>query len=419
MPLGLSISLNLYWEDVTDVMDFDRASLLDYPIYKLQGKRVFVRADLNDPADSEGNLTGDMRLRAVAPTLAYLCAAKAKVILASHFGRPKNKESNFSLKGVRKKLSGMLNFNINFIAECAGRELEDFVSNDLKNGEILLIENLRFCPGETKNDMQYARYLASLSDMFVQEAFGACHREHASMVSVPKLLPSFAGFLLEKEVTALSKLTKSPERPFLLILGGKKVSDKIKLINNLIEKVDAICIGGGMAFAFLKASGYDVGKSYVEEAIDDVARQILYKAGELGKKIILPVDIMVAKDILSGSECKLVDAFRIPSDWYGVDIGPNTLELFKEEIFKAKTILWNGPMGVFEIPEFSWGSRALALAVAISEAVSVCGGGDTSDVLRLTNMVNYFSHVSTGGGAALKFLEGEKLPGIDALPKIM
>ena len=398
---------------------FDRASLLDYPIYKLRGKRVFVRADLNDPADSDGNLTGDMRLRAVVPTLAYLCAAKAKVILASHFGRPKNKESNFSLKGVRKKLSEMLNFNINFIAECNGKELEDFIANDLKDGEILLIENLRFCPGETKNDMQYARYLASLADMFVQEAFGACHREHASIASVPKLLPSFAGFLLEKEVVALSKILKSPERPFLLILGGKKVSDKIKLINNMIEKVDAICVGGGMAFAFLRANGYDVGKSFVEESIDDVARQILYKAGEMGKKIILPVDVLVAKDILSGSECRLVDAHRIPADWYGVDIGPKTLEIFKEEILRAKTILWNGPMGVFEFPEFSWGSRALALAVALSDAISVCGGGDTADVLRLTNMVNYFSHVSTGGGAALKFLEGEKLTGIDVLPKIL
>jgi 3-phosphoglycerate kinase len=288
------------------------------------------------------------------------------------------------------------------------------MSKELKNGEVLLLENLRFCPGETKNDPESARFLASLADIYVAEAFGACHREHASISSVPKIIPSMAGFLLAKEINTLNKLLHNPEQPLVVVAGGKKVSDKIKVIGNLIDKVDSICVGGGMSFAFLKAKGYEIGRSYVEDNMDNVAKEIL---GNNGKKILLPVDVMVAKELKSASESKVVNVDEIPPDWYGVDIGPKTIEMFKAQISKAKTIFWNGPLGIFEIPDFSYGTRIVGLYIALSSAITVSGGGDTAEAVRMMNLDQHFTHVSTGGGAALKFLEGDDLPGISALPE--
>ncbi|AEE15238.1 Phosphoglycerate kinase [Thermodesulfobium narugense DSM 14796] len=394
-------------------MEFNKKLLIDFPVYQLEGKRVFVRADLNDPADSEGNLTGDMRIRAVLPTIGYLVNARAKVILASHFGRPKNREKEFSLRGVKKRLEELSSFRIHLAPDCQGEDVVK-LSKELKNGEVLLLENLRFCPGETKNDPEYARFLASLGDIYVAEAFGACHREHASISSVPKLIPSMAGFLLAKEINTLNKLLHNPEQPLVVVAGGKKVSDKIKVIGNLIDKVDSICVGGGMSFAFLKAKGYEIGRSYVEDNMDAVAKEIL---GNNGKKILLPVDVMVAKELRPASESKVVNVDEIPPDWYGVDIGPKTIEMFKAQISKAKTIFWNGPLGIVEIPDFSYGTRIVGLYIALSSAITVSGGGDTAEVVRMMNLDQHFTHVSTGGGAALKFLEGADLPGISVLPE--
>jgi 3-phosphoglycerate kinase len=285
----------------------------------------------------------------------------------------------------------------------------------LKDGEILLLQNLRFHPGETSNDEEFAKFLASLADIYVFEAFGTAHRKHASVVSLPKFLPSMIGFLTEKEINTINGLIEQAKKPFLFILGGKKISDKIRVFERLLDKAQIICIGGAMACTFFKALGYQVGKSFYEEDSLDVARAIMKKAEQRGCKLLLPQDVMVAKTISDNTETKYVSREEIPEDYQVVDIGPKTFEIYKKEINSANTILWNGPMGIYEIPKFSWGSKSIALTIGMSKAIKICGGGDTAEVLNSSNLISHFDHISTGGGAFLKFLEGSSLPALEAI----
>lgn len=390
--------------------------LSNYSVYKLKGKRVFVRADLNDPVNEKGELIGDMRIRATLPTIGYLVGAQAKVIVASHMGRPKDRDAKYSLCNIKKYLSKNTPFRVHFVPSW-GEEVKDTL-NLLKDGEVLLLQNLRFHPGETSNDEEFAKFLASLADIYVFEAFGAAHRKHASVVSVPKFLPSMIGFLTEKEINTINRLIEQAKKPFLFILGGKKVSDKIKLFERLLEKADTICIGGAMACTFFKALGYPVGKSFYEEDSLETAKAIMNKAKQIGCKILLPQDVMVANAISENAETKYVSPEEIPSDYQVVDIGPKTFEIYKKEIDSANTILWNGPLGIYEIPKFSWGSKSIAVAIGMSRAIKICGGGDTAEVLNSSNLISHFDHVSTGGGAFLKFLEGSQLPALQAISDI-
>ncbi|MGC8796709.1 phosphoglycerate kinase [Thermodesulfovibrio sp.] len=387
--------------------------LSNYSVYKLKGKRVFVRADLNDPVNEKGELIGDMRIRATLPTIGYLVGAGAKVIVASHMGRPKDKEAKYSLCSVKKYLSKTSPFKIHFVPSW-GDEVKDTLKL-LKDGEILLLQNLRFHPGETSNDEEFAKFLASLADIYVFEAFGTAHRKHASVVSLPKFLPSMIGFLTEKEINTINGLIEQAKKPFLFILGGKKISDKIRVFERLLDKAQIICIGGAMACTFFKALGYQVGKSFYEEDSLDVARAIMKKAEQRGCKLLLPQDVMVAKTISDNTETKYVSREEIPEDYQVVDIGPKTFEIYKKEINSANTILWNGPMGIYEIPKFSWGSKSIALTIGMSKAIKICGGGDTAEVLNSSNLISHFDHISTGGGAFLKFLEGSSLPALEAI----
>lgn len=388
--------------------------LSNYSVYKLKNKKVFVRADLNDPVNEKGELIGDMRIRATMPTIGYLVGAGAKVIVASHLGRPKDKEPKYSLCNIKKYFSKFSSFKVHFVPSW-GDEVKDTL-NLLKEGEVLLLQNLRFHHGEVNNDQEFAKFLASLADIYVFEAFGTSHRAHASVVSVPKYLPSMIGFLTEKEIRTINKLLENAKKPFLFILGGKKVSDKIKLFERFLEKADTICIGGAMACTFLKALGYEIGQSFYEKDSVDTAKQIIKKAENSRCKILLPQDVMVAKTLTENTETKLVRIENIPEGWQVVDIGPKTFELYKKEINSANTILWNGPLGIYEIPKFSWGSKSIALACAMAEGIKICGGGDTAEVINSSNLIAHFDHVSTGGGAFLKFLEGSELVGLQSIP---
>ncbi len=381
----------------------------------LRGKRVFIRADFNVPLNDNLMVTDDRRIRSTLPTINYAIDEGAKVILSSHLGRPKGKKDpRFSLAPVSKRLQRLLNKEVIFATDCVGSQVENLVSK-MKEGDVILLENLRFHPGEEVNDKEFARALARIADVYINDAFGTAHRAHASIVGVPKILPSAAGFLLKKEMEYLRGSVDNPVRPFVTILGGAKVSGKIGVLENLVDKVDKVLVGGGMAYTFIKAMGYEIGNSLVEDNMLKTAQRIREGLTKRGIKFYLPVDCVIAQSIEPGAETKLVPTQEIPKDWQALDIGPATVKLFSEAIQNAKTILWNGPMGVFEVDAFSRGTFAIAHAVADAYALTIVGGGDTDLAVHRAGVSDVISFISTGGGASLQLLEGKELPGIAAL----
>lgn len=381
----------------------------------VKGKRVFVRVDFNVPLNEDMIITDDTRIRAAVPTIKYLVDQEAKVILASHLGRPKGQfNKKYSLEPVAAKLSEILGTNVAFARDCIGEEAQNTVSG-MKDGDVALLENLRFYPEEEKNECGFVKELASLADIYVNDAFGTAHRAHASTAGVAGLLPAAAGFLMEKEVEYLGNALAKPVKPFVAIIGGAKVSDKIGVIENLLEKVDVLVIGGGMANTFLKAQGVNMGKSLVEEDKIQLAKETLEKAEAKGVKLLLPVDLVVAETVSPDSQHKIVSKDQVPAEWAAVDIGPESAKVFAEDVKKANTIVWNGPMGVFEMDPFAKGTEAVAKAVAESHGISIVGGGDSVAAIKKMGVAEEVSHISTGGGASLEFLEGKELPGIKAL----
>lgn len=383
------------------------------------GKKTLVRVDFNVPMSKteEGVITDDSRIKAALPTIKHLIEQNAKVILMSHLGRPKGEaKKEFSLKPVADHLSSLLGQEVNFLdSDTVVDENVKKAVNNLKDGQVALLQNTRYVKGETKNDPEFAAELASLGEAFVNDAFGTCHRAHASNVGVASILPSCLGYLVQKEVEIMGQALEDPKRPFISILGGAKVSDKIGVIENLLNKVDCIMIGGGMAYTFLKAQGKEIGTSLLEEDKIDLANSLLKEAEEKNVKFLLPLDGTIADDVAAGQEVEIVSIDNIPRDKMSLDIGPKTAELYREEILKAKTVVWNGPMGVFEIEEFSKGTNAVAQAMADSDAITIIGGGDSAAAVEQAGLKEKISHVSTGGGASLEFLEGKVLPGIDAI----
>jgi phosphoglycerate kinase len=381
----------------------------------IRGKRVFIRADFNVPLDENMLITDDRRIRSTLPTINYAIDEGAKVILSSHFGRPKGKaDPKYSLAPVAKRLRRLLNKEVIFSPDCIGKKVENTVSK-MHKGDVLLLENLRYYAGEEGNDETFAKNLANLADVFVNDAFGAAHRAHASIVGIPKFLPSAAGFLLKKEIEYLKGAVDNPIKPFVAILGGAKVSGKIGVVEHLLGKVDKVLIGGGMAYTFIKAMGYEIGDSLVEEGMLETAQRIRRKLKKAGTKFYLPVDCVIAQGTEPGAVIKNVPVLEIPKGWKGLDIGPATVRLFSEAIQDAKTILWNGPMGVFEIDAFSRGTFEIAHAVAEAYALTIVGGGDTDLAVHRAGVSDAISFISTGGGASLQLLEGRQLPGIASL----
>jgi phosphoglycerate kinase len=381
----------------------------------IKGKRVFVRSDFNVPLDDNLMITDDRRIRSTLPTINYAIDEGAKVILSSHFGRPKGKKDpRLSLAPVAKRLQRLLNKEVVFSPDCIGSQAEGLVSK-MKEGDVLLLENLRYHPGEEENDEEFARALSRLADVYVNDAFGTAHRVHASIVGITRFLTSAAGFLLKKEIEYLKGMIVNPIRPFVAILGGVKVSGKIGVLENLGDKVDKVIVGGGMAYTFIKAMGYEVGNSLVEEDMLETAQRIRKKLKGMGIKFYLPVDCVIAQSIEPGTETKTVPTLEIPKGWRALDIGPASAKLFSEAIQDAKTILWNGPMGIFEIDAFSRGTYAIARAVADAYALTIVGGGDTDLAVHRAGVSDAMSFISTGGGASLQLLEGKELPGIAAL----
>jgi phosphoglycerate kinase len=375
------------------------------------GKRVLVRVDFNVPL-AEEEVTDDTRIRAALPTINYLLEHGAKVILMSHLGRPKGKVmDDLRLDPVAERLAELLDRPVRKLDDCVGPEVEAAVT-EMQPGDVILLENTRFYPEEKSNDPAFARELASLADVFVNDAFGAAHRAHASVVGVAEYLPAVAGFLMEKEITFLGQALTAPEHPFVAILGGAKISSKIGVIDNLLAKVDGLLIGGGMANTFLKAQGREIGQSLVEDDSLDVARETLERAGE---KLTLPVDVVVADRFDAEADSQVVPVNRVPEDWLILDIGQETVELFKRKLTGAKTVIWNGPMGVFEFPRFAEGTFAIARFLADLEATTIVGGGESVAAVRQAGVADRIDHVSTGGGASLEFLEGKELPGVAAL----
>ncbi|GAB6189526.1 bifunctional phosphoglycerate kinase/triose-phosphate isomerase [Marinitoga arctica] len=384
----------------------------------LKNKKVIMRVDFNVPM-KDGVITNDKRIKAALPTIKHALNEGAKVILLSHLGRPKGEpKPEFSLKPVAERLSELLNQDVKFVPEVVGEEVKKAVEN-LKEGEVLLLENTRYMKGETKNDLELAKQWADLAEIHVNDAFGTAHRAHASNVGIAQFIPSVAGFLMEKEIKFLSKATANPEKPYVVILGGAKVSDKIGVINNLLEKADKILIGGAMMFTFLKALGKEIGSSRFEEDKIDLAKELLEKADKKGVEIVLPVDAIVAQKLEAGVEKKIIKIDDgIENSWMGLDIGPDSVKLFKDKLNGAKTVVWNGPMGVFEIEDFATGTKEVAMMVAdITEegAITIIGGGDSAAAIELFGLERKVSHVSTGGGASLEFLEGKELPGIASI----
>jgi len=378
------------------------------------GKRVLVRCDFNVPMDADKNITDDIRIRGALPTIKYLVKNEAKVILMSHLGRPKGApDAKYTLEPVAKRLSELLEQEIIFAAdqEVVGTSARKAV-NEMKNGEIVLLENVRFRKEEEKNKPEFAKELADLGDLFVNDAFGTAHRAHASTAGIADYLPCVSGYLIQKEIDIMGKALHNPDRPFVAILGGAKVSDKIGVIKNLMNKVDILIVGGGMAFTFLKAMGYEVGKSLLEEEKLILAKELMTEAAEKGIKLLLPVDVVVAGEFKADAEHFIVDAAEIPQDMMALDIGPKTIELFSEEIKNAQTVIWNGPMGVFEMPAFAVGTEAIAKSVSESKGITIIGGGDSAAAVEQLGYADKMTHISTGGGASLEFLEGIELPGI-------
>ncbi|MBS7355239.1 MAG: phosphoglycerate kinase [Eubacteriales bacterium] len=382
----------------------------------VRSKRVLVRVDYNVPLDANGNVSDDKRITASLPTINYLLEQGARIILCSHLGRPKGEvKKEFSLAPVAKRLKELLpGVNIYFASDCIGEEAERKAAA-LKDGEILLLENLRFHKEEEKNDPEFAKKLASLAEIYVNDAFGTVHRAHASTAGVAAYLPAVAGFLIGKELSIMGGALESPERPFVAILGGAKVADKIGVITNLLNKCDTLLIGGGMAYTFFKAMGYEIGDSLLDAESIDLAKQLMETAKQKGVKLLLPVDTVVAKAFAADAEHMTVAANAIPAGWQGLDIGEKTRELFAAEIKNAKTVIWNGPMGVFEFPEFAKGTEAVAKACAECGGTTIIGGGDSASAVKKLGYADKMTHISTGGGASLEFLEGKVLPGVAAL----
>jgi phosphoglycerate kinase len=380
------------------------------------GKRVLVRVDLNVPlSEDTGEILDNIRIKSVVPTISYLVDRKARVILCSHLGRPKGKPvDSLRMAPIAKRLSEIIGKPIATTQDCIGKDVEKAAS-ELKNGEILLLENLRFHDEEEKNDPEFCKALAKLADIYVNDAFGTAHRAHASTEGVAKYLPAVAGFLMEKEIGIMGKALSNPIRPFASIVGGAKISDKIGVLDFILEKVNILLIGGGMVATFLKAMSYEVGKSSVEEDKLDFARKLMDKAKVKGVKLLLPIDIVVADKFAADAKSKTVAIDKVPGDWFIMDIGHKTIDLFEEELKKCKTIIWNGPMGVFEYPKFSRGTASIANTLAGAKATTIIGGGSTAEAVEEMGLTDKMTHVSTGGGASLEFLEGKTLPGVAAL----
>ena len=381
----------------------------------LKGKKVFVRCDFNVPMDENQNITDNRRIVAALPTIKYLIEQNCKVILASHLGRPKGEvKPEFSLAPVAKELSKLLGQEVLMAKDVIGESAKSLAAN-LQEGQVMLLENVRFHREETDNDPEFAKELASMAEVFVNDAFGTAHRAHASTEGVSHYLPSVSGFLIEKELRFLGDALNNPERPFVAILGGAKVSDKIGVIDSLLEKVDTLMIGGGMAYTFFKAQGYEVGNSLCEPDKCELALNLMKKAEEKGVKFLLPVDTRVGKEFKPDTESKTVAWTEIPEGWEGFDIGEKTIEMFKNELKTAKTVVWNGPLGLFEFDQFAIGTNEIAHALAELDATTIIGGGDSAAAVEKAGLADKMTHISTGGGASLEFLEGKKLPGIECL----
>jgi len=394
--------------------------LLNIKDIDLENKKVFIRCDFNVPLDEFGNITDDRRIRSALSTIRFCHDHKAAIILATHLGRPKKKFNfKYSVRPIQKRLHTLLQMNIKMAKDVIGEDAKNKVKN-LKSGEILLLENLRFEPGEEQNDDEFAKQLADFADVYINNAFGVSHRNHASVSKITKYFSNDnkgAGFLLQKEITFFSQLLTNPARPFTAIVGGSKVSSKLEALKNLLPKVDKLIIGGGMAFTFLKALGEDVGQSIAENDLIPEAKNIMAKAKKLGVQLYLPIDVVVSDKFGDDGETKVVTIQEIPKKWRGLDIGPATVKLFQLALRNSHTILWNGPMGVYEIEKFSRGSFKLAHSVASSFATTVIGGGDTADLIKRVNLDEDMTFISTGGGASLELIEGKILPGVEALIK--
>ena len=378
----------------------------------LKDKRVLDRCDFNVPMDENQNITDNRRIVSALPTIKYLLEQNCKIVLCSHLGRPKGEfKPEYSLKPVAKELSNLLGIEVKMAKDVVGEDAKA----KAQNLEILLLENVRFHREETDNDLEFAKKLASFGEIFVNDAFGTAHRAHASTEGVTHFLPAVSGFLIEKELKFLGEALENPERPFVAILGGSKVSDKIGVIDNLLEKVDILMIGGGMAYTFFKAQGYNVGDSICEEDKCDLALELMEKAKEKGVKLLLPVDTKIGKEFKADTESKTVKSKEIPDGWEGLDIGEETIKLYSQELQNAKTIVWNGPLGVFEFDQFAVGTNEIAKTLENIDAIKIIGGGDSASAVEKAGLAEKMTHISTGGGASLEFLEGKKLPGIEAL----
>lgn len=394
-------------------MNYNKKSVLDAAV---SGKKVLLRCDFNVPQNKEtGEITSDKRIKAALPTIKYLLDNGAAVIACSHLGKPKGEwKPKLSLAPVAEHLSKLLDRHVIFANDIIGEDAKAKAAA-LKPGEIMLLQNLRYDIREEKNDPEFAKELASLADIYVSDAFGTVHRAHASTAGVAAYLPAYAGLLVLKELSVMGKALEEPARPFVAVLGGAKVSDKIGVINNLLSKADTIIIGGGMAYTFIKAMGYEIGKSLLEEDKLDYARSMIEKAKEKNVKLLLPVDTAVGSEFAPDCERKVVKVSEIPADWMGMDIGPETIKLFSDAVKSAATVVWNGPMGVFEFDAFAQGTEAMAKALAESGAVTIVGGGDSAAAVEKLGYADKMTHISTGGGASLEFLEGLELPGVACL----
>lgn len=384
---------------------------------EFQGKKVMVRCDFNVPMDKEGNITDDIRIRAAMPTIEYILNKGGAVILMSHLGRPKGEVNpKYSLNPIAKRISELIGKEVKFANDdLVIGDITKKLAAGLKQGEILLLQNVRYRKEEEKNDETFSKELASLGEIYVNDAFGTAHRAHSSTAGLASFLPSAMGYLIEKEVGFIGKALEEPERPFVAILGGAKVSDKIGVIENLIDKVDALIIGGGMAYTFFKSQGYEIGQSLLEEDKLELAAKLIKKAKEKNVELLLPIDTVVAKEFAADAEHWTVNSSSIPEGTMGLDIGEKSRELFTDKIKEAKTVIWNGPMGVFEMPAFAKGTKELARALSNSDATTIIGGGDSAAAVEQLGFADKMTHISTGGGASLEFLEGKVLPGIDVL----
>lgn len=381
----------------------------------VKGKKVLVRCDFNVPQDENGKITDNRRIVSALDTIKYLLDNNAKVILCSHLGRPKGEvKPEFSLKPIAAELARLLGKEVKLAKDVIGEDAKNLTDN-MDEGEVVLLENVRFHREETDNDPEFSKKLASFAEIFVNDAFGTAHRAHASTAGVADYLPAVSGFLIEKELNFMGDALNNPQRPFMAILGGRKVSDKIEVIEALLEKVDTLMIGGAMAYTFFKAMGYGVGNSICELDKLDLAKELMEKAKQKGVKFMLPVDTRVGKEFDPNTESKVVAYTDIPDEWEGFDIGDETIKMYVEELSKAKTVIWNGPVGLFEFDQFAVGTNSLAKALGDLDAVTIIGGGDSAAAIEKLGIAEKFSHISTGGGASLEFLEGKKLPGIECL----